>query len=107
MTNRKVPPTMDVLPFPDGYGFQGAQEWWDSLRGQKERQRLDKLVGLALLDEGMCRRLVADRDPALMNAFGLSAETQSWLRSIQANNLTEFAQAVMAGPEGHYLEEAS
>ena len=100
-------PTMDVLPWPSGHGFQGANAWWDYVRGNEESKRLDNLMGLALLDEDVCRRLLRDRDPALFAAFGLSAETQGWLSSIKAVTLVEMAEAIVAGPQRHYLEEAS
>ncbi|HLV37002.1 MAG TPA: hypothetical protein VKY59_17895 [Spirillospora sp.] len=107
MANLKQTPTMDVLPWPQGHGFQGAPAWWDYMRSKEERKRLDNLMGLALLDEDICRRLIKDRDPSLLAAFGLSQETQSWLRSIKATTLAELAEAIVAGPQTQYLEEAS
>ncbi len=107
MEQSKQPPTMDVLPWPDGHNFQGAADWWAYVLSKEESKRLDNLMGLALLDEDICRRLLKDHDPSLFNAFGLSAETQAWLRSIKATTLTELAEAIVEGPQRHYLEEAS
>lgn len=64
--------------------------------GKAEKQRLDTLMGTALLDEAVRHRLVRERDSSLLAAFGLSKETQVWLRSIEAGSLTELAQAIVA-----------
>jgi len=64
--------------------------------GKEEKQRLDSLMGTALLDETVRHRLVRERDTSLLSAFGLSKETQLWLRSIEAGSLTELAQAIVA-----------
>jgi hypothetical protein len=87
---------MDVLPWPDGHGFAGSGSWWEYVMSQEERQRLDNLMGIALLDEDICDRLVNKREDSLMTAFGLSSETQSWLRAIQATTLSELAQAIVS-----------
>ncbi len=90
-------PVMDVLPFPNGRGFTGASAWWDYMMNKEERQRLDNLMGLALLDESVCDRLINKRDESLLGAFGLSRETQSWLRAVNASSLTELAEAIVGG----------
>ena len=91
-------PVMDILPWPRGRGFSGASKWWNYVLGKEERRRLDHLVGVALLDEGICNRLVKERDGSLLTAFGISEETQAWLRTISATSLVEFAQAIVSGP---------
>jgi hypothetical protein len=90
-------PVMDVLPWPNGRGFSGATAWWDYVLSKDERQRLDNLMGVALLDFGVRERLLKERDNSLMAAFGLSEETQKWLRGIQAESLDELAQAIVSG----------
>src|SRR5678815_4494503 len=89
---------MDVLPWPAGRGFRGAEAWWDYVLTKDERQRLDQLLGLALLDQNICKRLLETRDRSLFSKFGLSEATQSWLESVPANTLTELAEAIIAGP---------
>lgn len=89
---------MDVLPWPQGAGFNGGSAWWDYLLSKGESRRLDNLMGIALLDEEFGRRLVQDRDERLLEPFGLSAETLIWLRSIKATTLVELAQAIVSGP---------
>ncbi|MBI5960086.1 MAG: hypothetical protein HY866_15205 [Chloroflexi bacterium] len=64
--------------------------------GKEEKWRLDNLMGTALFDQDVHNRLVYDRDTSLFSAFGLSKETQNWLRAIEANSLTELAQAIVA-----------
>ncbi len=90
-------PVMDVSPWPHGHGFTGARSWWEYIISKEERQRLDNLMGIALLDEDVCERLVCKRDDALLSAFGLSEKTRSWLHAINANSLDELAKAIVAG----------
>ena len=87
---------MDVLPWPDGCGFSGGDEWWQHTLSQTERERLDNLLGLALLDNKVCEQLVAQRDPSLFRAFDLSETTRRWLSSLKANTLKELAEAIVA-----------
>ena len=99
MPYNKQTPVMDVFPWPNGHGFQGSDIWWDYVLNKEERKRLDNLMGLALLDADICRRLLVDRDSSLFNMFQLSPETQAWLRTINATTLSQFAEAVVAGPQ--------
>jgi hypothetical protein len=107
MNNTKQALVIDISPWPNGYGFQGASDWWNYVLSQEESKRLDNLMGLALLDEDLRRRLVHERDTSLFNAFKLAPPTQAWLKSIKATTLTELAQEIVAGPQGNYLEEVS
>ena len=93
---------MDVLPWPNGYGFTGGDAWWQHTLNQCERDRLDDLLGLALLDNTICEQLVVERDASLMAAFNLSEDTQRWLTGINANTLKEFAQAVLSARDSAY-----
>ncbi len=86
---------MDVLPWPHGHGFTGSGTWWEYVLSQDEQQRLNSLMGLALLDTSICDQLLIMHDDSLLNAFDLSAETKAWLRSIEAANLAEFAEAIV------------
>jgi hypothetical protein len=60
----------------------------------EERQKLDRLLGAALVDKGLCQRLIQERDHSLMSEYQLTDETQDWLRSVQASSLMELAQAI-------------
>ena len=64
--------------------------------GKEEKRCLDNLLGTALLDEVVRKRLVDERDSSLMASYGISAETQNWLRTVEAQSLTELAQAIVA-----------
>lgn len=59
-----------------------------------EKQKLDRLLGSALLDQNLCRRLVAERDDSLLSEYGISTETQNWLRVVPADSLADLARAV-------------
>lgn len=97
---------MDVLPWPDGSGFAGGDSWWHLVLSQSECDRLNNLVGLALLDGDVCERLVTKRDSALLTAFGLSERTQDWLRGINATTLKELAQAIVAATRSIFFDAA-
>lgn len=89
---------MDVHPWPDGRGFKGREDWWDGLGDLEENQKLDQLMGAALLSEEVCQRLLG-HDEGLLLKFHLSEPTRRWLMDIKAHSLTEFAQAVVARME--------
>ena len=95
MFRAKEKPVMDVQPWPNGMGFKGRESWWDHVLSKDEAKRLDYLMGLALLDADIHDRLVRERDDSLLSAFGLSRETKTWLQNVQANTLTELAQAIV------------
>ncbi len=95
-TTHNTPVVMDVLPWPNGYGFDGGNTWWQYTLMQSERERLDDLLGLALLDGSVCEQLVVHRDPSLFAAFDLSEDTRRWLTAIKANTLADLAKAVLA-----------
>lgn len=101
-----TPLVMDVLPWPHGHGFSGTDIWWEYILSQEERQRLDQLMGIALLDETICDRLVHQRDDSLFTAFGISEKTQKWLGTISANSLAELAQAIVTQVNKSVLTEA-
>lgn len=88
-------PVMDVSPWPNGQGFAGANIWWDYVLGKDEEQRLDHLMGVALMDEKVCKRLLQDRDDSLLEKFELSESTRRWLRTIEAKTLADFAKAIL------------
>ena len=102
--HRTPPVVMDVLPWPGGYGFKGGDNWWRHVISQSERERLDNLIGLALLDNKVCEQLVTKRDPALLSVFGLSKQTQDWLKSLQAGTLKELAQRIVAATRPHHFD---
>ena len=96
--------TMNVLPWPEGSRFVGGEIWLHFVLSQTERERLDSLVGLALLDNSVCECLVTKRDPALFAALGLSERTQNWLSGINAATLKELAEAIIAATKSFYFE---
>ena len=98
MSHNHTKPVMDVFPWPQGNGFNGSKAWWDYVLSKGEKQRLDNLMGLALLDESIQNRLLKERDSSLLAAFGLSDETQGWLRTVKATSLFELAQAIIEAP---------
>lgn len=72
-----------------------------------ERDRLDCLVGQALIDPTICRRLLEDHDSSLFPTFGLSEQTQDWLSSTNVSTLQELAQAIVAATNSAALTVAT
>ncbi|SRR5258708_15811869 len=68
-----------------------------------ERERLDDLLGLALLDPGVRERLLVQRDPSLLEAFNLSNDTQQSLANARVSTLQEFAQTIVAAAIPNYM----
>lgn len=68
--------------------------WRGFLLTADEKRGIDRLMGSALLDDSTRDLLVNKRDISLMSSFGLSLETQNWLRSINASSLEELAQEI-------------
>lgn len=60
-----------------------------------EIQHLDRLLGTALVDDGIYRRLLLQRDETLFDEFELTDRMQMWLRNIPATSLNELAQAII------------
>jgi len=98
---------MDVSPWPSGQGFSGASAWWETVMGKSDRQKLDHLFGIALLDPELCEKLLTRRDDALLMPFGFSDEVRHWLKTIKALTLPELAEAILNGPEIEGLRTAA
>jgi hypothetical protein len=97
---------MDVLPWPNGFGFAGGDAWWRRVLNQDDHERLEILIGLALLDKDVCEQLVVKRDPALLATFDLSEQAQNWLKRVQASTLKELASAILSETRSSYLNVA-
>jgi hypothetical protein len=74
--------------------YTRGEVWHGFLLSSDEKRRIDNLMGSALLDDCLCDLLVNKRDSSIMARFGLSRETQNWLRSIEASSLEELAQEI-------------
>ena len=72
-----------------------------------ERERLENLLGMALLDHDIQDQLIVQRDPSLFDHFGLSDETQSWLTTIPVGSLKELAQAILDASVPHFQRTAA
>ncbi|MBE2272161.1 MAG: hypothetical protein IAE80_28260 [Anaerolinea sp.] len=70
--------------------------WHGYCLSSDEVQQINQLMGRALLDAKFCDRLVNQRDKSVFGEYAFTPETESWLVSIEARDLTEFAQAVTA-----------
>jgi hypothetical protein len=84
-----------IVPEPYKPQVASPDVWQGFLISQDEMKRVDRLMGNAMLDSALGHRLVHQRDGALLASFGLSLETQKWLRSIEATTLDELAAAIV------------
>lgn len=85
----------DLFPWPTApkavFADRALEGHW---LNKEERERLDTLLGAALVNSDVRQRLLRDRDLSLFRAFSLSEETQTWLCGIKVTSLTELAQAI-------------
>jgi hypothetical protein len=103
MSDTTAKPTMDIMPWPDGEGFQGGTSWWDYVLSQNERDRLSILMMAALISEEVCN-LLLKHDSGVLNTFGLSEQTIMLLSAISASTLAEFAQTLVLNIDLYELE---
>jgi hypothetical protein len=94
MVHQSPKTTMDVIPWPNGQGFQGGTLWWEYVLTLNEHERLDCLMTAALLSVEICDMLL-NREQDLLQAFSFSPEMLSRLSKIQVNTLDEFAEALL------------
>ncbi len=88
-------PASVLLPWSGGHGgMRDRKGERGYVLSAEERERLDALLGTALVDADVRRRLLDDRDDSLLVDFAIPEETQAWLRSLKVTSLTELAQAV-------------
>jgi hypothetical protein len=94
--------TMDVIPWPNGQGFQGRTLWWEYVLNLNEQARIDFLMMAALLSTEVCAMLL-NHNQDLLEAFNFSEEMLSRLSEIQVSTLEEFADAMLpeTAPSGN------
>lgn len=63
---------------------------------REEMKQIDTMLGVALLDKRVARRLVFHRSDSLLATFGLAKPLRHWLMSIKAASLEDFVQAILA-----------
>lgn len=61
---------------------------------------LDRVVGVAMVDDDFRRRLVHERTERLLAPFALSRSVLAWLMLLEARTLEELAQAILACHSG-------
>lgn len=61
----------------------------------EDMQRLNKLMGLALLEPGVSDLFLHYRDERLMAEFGITFAVREWLKQVRAASLVELAQAIV------------
>lgn len=83
---------IDIFPWQNGSGFANADTWWSYVLSQPEADRLDLLIGMALLSQEVCLLLLT-HDRELLELFEFAEDTTQLLLEIEAHTLDEFAQA--------------
>jgi hypothetical protein len=62
-----------------------------------EIRKLDRVFGRALLDREVATRL-QQRDPVLLDEYGISDETRVWLQTLRYTSLTDLSKAIALTP---------
>jgi hypothetical protein len=86
-------PQTDVWPNGSPAGYTDV--WERPTPAQNERERLDNLIGLALVDSSIRDRLMVQHDRSLVDAFNLTDETRQRLSNTRAGSLQELAQSML------------
>ena len=100
----RAPEFLGIQPRSVGQRPNGDNRWCSNVLSQNERDALDYLVGLALLNTAICERLIVKHDCGLLAAFGLSENAKNWVLGIEAQTLKDFAQAIVAATRSPYTE---
>lgn len=87
-------PTIDLYPWPTGLGFNGSAAWWAYVAKQTEDDKLELLLIIASLNKDVCHLLLA-HDHKLFTDFQLSIQTIKRISKIHADDLSEFATALV------------
>jgi len=90
---------LDIAPWPNGHGFSGRKTFWEYIMRTDERQKLDHMLGIALLDPSFRDQLLNHRNDQLLQLFDLAQDTLDWLHTVQANTLPELARAVSSAQQ--------
>jgi hypothetical protein len=61
----------------------------------EDMQRLNQLMGLALLEPAVSDLFLRYRDERLMTEFGITFAVREWLKQVRATTLVELAQAIV------------
>lgn len=62
----------------------------------EEMKQIDIMLGVALLDDQVVRRLLFHRDHSFLATFGLGENLRHWLMGIEAASLEDFVRAVLS-----------
>lgn len=60
-----------------------------------EMEKLNHLVGSALIDRKLCNRLVVQRDSRLREEFNLKAATWAYIAALHAPTLEDLCEAIL------------
>ena len=63
---------------------------------REEMKQIDTMLGVALLDTQVARRLVFHRDDSFLATFGLGENLRHWLMGIEAASLEDLVHAILA-----------
>lgn len=70
-----------------------------------DREKLDRLIGAAILDSTVYERLIDRQDTALFDEYELSQVTRALICTVRASTLTELADAIVSFEERFAVTE--
>jgi hypothetical protein len=88
-------PVLDLCPWPTGFGFQGAADWWFYVTSRNEEEKLDLLLAAALLNNDVREKLL-NHDLSLFDRFQFSPETLILLSQMRAETLTKLCKGLIS-----------
>ena len=93
---QRIEPVFDVAPWPNGQGFTGGNEYWETVRTKDEDIRLSHLLLTGLMNSNVREQLLSKDDEDVYARFGISEQLQQRLHAADASSVEELAQALLA-----------
>ena len=93
---QRIEPVFDVAPWPNGQGFTGGSEYWETVRTKDEDIRLSHLLLTGLMNSNVREQLLSKDDRDVYARFGIPERVQKRLHAADVNSVEELAEAFLA-----------
>ena len=89
-------PVFDVAPWPNGQGFTGGSEYWETIRTKDEDIRLSHMLLTGLMNSNVREQLLSKHDHDVYARFGIPEQVQQRLQAAEVDSVEELAEALLA-----------
>lgn len=92
---QRIEPVFDVAPWPNGQGFSGGSEYWETVRTKDEDIRVSHLLLTGLMSSNVREQLLSKHDQDVYARFGIPERVQQRLQAADVNSVEELAEALL------------